>query len=236
MFNLANETSSRHLLSLDLALVADGFTLRFTNVYAPCDRAEKTLFLESLATHEPDGDTPWIIVGDFNLTRDPSDRNNDNFSVNDATMFNDSINNLYLIELPLTDRSYTWSNRRNNPTLARLDHVFINHASNATFPSSTLSSLTHDTSDHVPLIATISTLIPKRGHFRYDASWGLHDGFKHLICSTWARTTRHDPTTQIAARLRQCRFHCKAWAKRSSPTLFRENDCRILISLLDLLE
>jgi hypothetical protein len=50
--------------------------------------------------------TPWIIVGDFNLIRDPSDPNNDNFFIVEATMFNDTINNLCLFDLPLSDRNY----------------------------------------------------------------------------------------------------------------------------------
>lgn len=128
------------------------------------------------------------------------------------------------------------SNRRATPTLIRLDRVFINHAWNDRFPSSSLSSLTRDTSDHVPLIATISTSIPKRGFFRYDAAWGLHASFRSTIASHWRGTSRSDPTSQLVARLRQCRFRCKAWAKRRSSSLLREQDCRLLINLLDILE
>jgi exonuclease III len=185
LFSLSSDFASRHVLSLDLAFIDDGTTIRFSNVYAPCDRADKALFLELLASHDPGNDVPWIIAGDFNLTRDPADRNNDNFSLSEATMFNDAINNLCLFELPLMDRHYTWSNRRDVPTLVRLDRVFVNHAWNLVFPSSTLSSLARDTSDHVPLIATISTLIPKRGYFRYDTAWSLHASFKNLIRSSW---------------------------------------------------
>jgi endonuclease/exonuclease/phosphatase family metal-dependent hydrolase len=165
IFSLALSSPSRHVLSLDLTFTYDGTSLRFSNVYAPCDRFEKAAFLIELASHEPNDDTPWLISGDFNLTREPSDRNNDNFSLADAGLFKDSINNLALIELPLPDRLYTWSNGREVPTLIRLDRMFINHAWNARFPSSCLASLARDTSDHVPLIATISTSIPRRGFF-----------------------------------------------------------------------
>jgi hypothetical protein len=80
------------------------------------------------------------------------------------------INALGLIELPLQGRLYTWSNKRVVPTLIHLDRVFINHPWNDRFPSSSLSSVTRDTSDHVPLVVKISTLIPKRGSFRYEPS------------------------------------------------------------------
>jgi hypothetical protein len=43
-------------------------------------------------------------------------------------LFNDCINSLCLIELPLHDRKFTWSNHRDSPTLVRLDRFFINSA------------------------------------------------------------------------------------------------------------
>ncbi|KAK1677030.1 hypothetical protein QYE76_037878 [Lolium multiflorum] len=76
------------------------------------------------------------------------------------------INTLGLIELPLRDRQFTWSNKRATPTLIRLDRVFINHAWNVRYPSSSLSSIARDTSDHVPLVAKISTVVPRGGLFR----------------------------------------------------------------------
>jgi hypothetical protein len=107
LFNLTNEISSRHILTLDLAFNNDGSCIRFSNIYGPCDRQDKALFLETLSLHDPGTDVPWLLASDFNLTRDPSDRNNDNFSFSEATLFNDTINELCRLELPLSDRSYT---------------------------------------------------------------------------------------------------------------------------------
>jgi hypothetical protein len=65
-------------------------------------------------------------MGDFNLIRPPRDKSNDNFNVSEAALFNDSINNLGLIEIPLSDRQFTWSNLQDPPILARLDRVLVN--------------------------------------------------------------------------------------------------------------
>lgn len=81
--------------------------------------------------------------------------------MSEAEAFNDCINDLCLIEIPLLDRSYTWSNKRSSPTLERLDRVFINVAWNKILPSTILSSFTRTTSDHVPLKINIATSIPK---------------------------------------------------------------------------
>lgn len=79
------------------------------------------------------------------------EKNNDNFRHNEAESFNDTIHDLCLIELPLLDRQYTWSNRRASPTLVRIDRAFINLAWDALLLNSILSSLTRTTSDHVPV-------------------------------------------------------------------------------------
>jgi exonuclease III len=181
LFTVLSSVASRHALSVDLALTHNGSPLRVTNVYAPCDRASKIGFLHSLGAHDPGVDLPWLIAGDFNLTRDPADRNNANFSSSDADLFNDTINDLALFELPLRDHQFTWSNGRATPTLIRLDRVFINQAWNDSFPASRLASANRDTSDHVPLMAKISSSIPKGGLFRYEPSWGLHAEFLIML-------------------------------------------------------
>jgi exonuclease III len=236
IFGLVGTLPSRHILSLDLSFNCDGAMFRFSNVYAPCVREEKAAFFQDLASLEPSDDIPWISAGDFNMTRDPAERNNANFSIADDSLFNDSINSLALIELPLRDRQFMWSNNRGIPTLIRLDRVFINHSWNSRFPSSSLSSLTRNTSDHVPLIATISTSIPKRGSFRYEPSWALHHSFRSAISHAWTSTSHSDPTSQLVARLKMCRVSCKKWAKRKPSHLEQEKDCRLLINLLDILE
>jgi hypothetical protein len=70
---------------------------------------------------------PWIILGDFNLIRHPSEKNTTNFNQNLADAFNAMINAMALFELPFLDRRFTWSNRQQDPVLARLDRVFFNH-------------------------------------------------------------------------------------------------------------
>jgi hypothetical protein len=55
-----------------------------------------------------------------------SDKNINTFRQQEADLFNETINQLSLIELPLMDRAFTWSNNRQNPTLQKIDRAFIN--------------------------------------------------------------------------------------------------------------
>lgn len=43
----------------------------------------------------------WLIVGDFNLYRNPSDRNRPGADYFDMLMFNAAISTLGLVEIPL---------------------------------------------------------------------------------------------------------------------------------------
>jgi len=92
-------------LTICVRLNADGTCLNLTNVYAPTSRAEESLFLSVLAAIANTISGPWIIIGDFNLTRSPEDKNSDVFNYSEADLFNSLINDLVLIGLPLVDRA-----------------------------------------------------------------------------------------------------------------------------------
>jgi endonuclease/exonuclease/phosphatase family metal-dependent hydrolase len=98
----------------------------------------------------------------------PHEKNNDNFHQSVSVSFNDCIQDLYLIELTLLDRRFTWTNKRDDPTLERLDRAFINLDWDRVLPSTLLSSMTRRTSDHVPLKIDIATTIPRSNLFRFD--------------------------------------------------------------------
>lgn len=224
------------MLSVDLRHSHDNTLIRVTNVYAPCNHASKAEFLSEINGHAPGDAVPWAILGDFNLTRSPTDRNNGNFSRSEASLFNDFINDLSLIDLPLRDRLYTWSNRQSSPVLVHLDRVLVSVSWDAKYPTSTLSSFARATSDHVPLLATISSSAPKTLIFRYEKSWAFHASFRSAVVAAWASAGRADQTARLLARLRQVRLACKRWTRRTAPVAQREQDCRVLIGVLDRLE
>lgn len=184
----------------------------------------------------PPDDTPWLVLGDFNLTRFPQNKNNDLFNHREASLFNDAINSLGLIELPLLDRAYTWSNRRDTPTLARLDRAFVNLAWDHKFPNTNLSSLTRFNSDHVPLKVTVSTAIPRSHLFRFENSWLLHNSFRQLLESSLAGAPDVCTGSSFSRLLKRCRKACRSWARRLHSAQQREIDTKILINGLDLLE
>jgi len=62
--------------------------------------------------------------GDFNLIRSPANRNNPGGSIQEMLKFNEAISKLRINEAPLKDCKFTWTNKRMNPLLERLDWFF----------------------------------------------------------------------------------------------------------------
>ncbi|PNT71466.1 hypothetical protein BRADI_2g27916v3, partial [Brachypodium distachyon] len=147
-FNISQSTQQSYCLSNFVDTLADPSPIKITNVYVPTDHSLKDDFLLALTNDAPDAQTPWIIMGDFNLLRSHEDKNSGSFRQAEADKFNDTINALALLELPLLDRRFTWTNNRESPILEKIDRVFINNAWNTCFPNFNLSSLTRFTSDH----------------------------------------------------------------------------------------
>jgi hypothetical protein len=193
--------------------------------------------MDELQSIQPKTPTPWIILGDFNLMRYSSDKNNSNFRQNEADIFNDTINLLSLIELPLLDRAFTWSNNRQNPTLQKIDRAFINLDWANTFPNSSVSSLTRFVSDHVPIVASISTSVPRPAFFRFENSWAAHQACRDTVHATWAAPQpKNDVGRQLVLNLKKSRFALKTWRRKILPYHLAEANCKYVISFLDLIE
>ena len=119
--------TGEHLFHNDLAL-----SVRFTstlfgdsfihsNIYGPCQGPERAQFLNWFKDIQIPTDTKWIIMGHFNYVRFPTDRNREGGNFIEMLHFNEAINALALVEIPLKGRQYTWSNMQDAPLLEKLD-------------------------------------------------------------------------------------------------------------------
>lgn len=160
--------SRKHTLTVGFSYNISNLCFFVTNVYAPTDPLQKTFFLDDLLELSSNFSGPWMLIGDFNLIRSPHEKNNPSFDHLSADLFNEKINELALLEIPLFDRLFTWSNKRDTPALTKIDRAFINQVWNLSLPNTSLTSLVRSTSDHVPLKATIQTTIPKPQVFRFE--------------------------------------------------------------------
>ncbi|CAN6233698.1 unnamed protein product [Urochloa humidicola] len=213
-----------------------GTCFTVTNVYAPADHRESAAFLTDLEEIAAQVRGNWILMGDFNLTRSEHENSNGTLHPMLVDAFNECINKLGLIDLPLLDRLFTWSNHRTNPTLARLDRVFFNIDMNASFPNSTLTSLSKPTSDHTPILLTISTSIPKPNLFRFENSWLKHSDFLPSVLPAWHSVAPPGATAALVGSLKAVRCASKNWARRKRAPPSLHLNCKFVIYMLDVLE
>jgi len=138
--------SNNFALSVQFTSKDENESWMLTSVYAPC--------------------TPnWLIVGDFNMLRKPEDRNREGADINEIFQFNEAINKLDIIELPLHGRQFTWTNKQFPPLLERLDWFFTSASWTVKYPDTIVKTLVMEVSDHWPCVIEISTQIPKANIF-----------------------------------------------------------------------
>ncbi len=95
-----------------------------TNVYGPPTWEGKE-FCDELSNLKGVCGGLWVICGDFNLTRNPSERRSRRWCGRLVTMFTYLINNLEMTDMSIGNQNYTWSNLQCTPTLASLDRFLI---------------------------------------------------------------------------------------------------------------
>ncbi|XP_071686953.1 uncharacterized protein [Rutidosis leptorrhynchoides] len=99
------------------------------NVYGPHSTPKKIRFWDSLEALISQINMPWLICEDFNEVRSQSERFNCEFNPNWANRFNDIINRLRLIDIPLGGKKFTRV-CDNGITFSKLDRFLISEEFN----------------------------------------------------------------------------------------------------------
>jgi hypothetical protein len=135
-----------------------------------------------------------FFCGDFNLIRKSEEKNKPG-SLNKWNILFNSIIEMYgLIELDLTDRLYTWSNNRSNPTFEKLDRFLVNPEWDLLYHNAMVRGLDRSLSDHVPLILQTKDKRNRSHEFRYELSWKLRPGFRDIVINNWSLPARSKKT------------------------------------------
>ncbi|CAO2141472.1 unnamed protein product [Urochloa humidicola] len=105
-----------------------------------------------------------------------------------------------------------------------------------TYPNSSLTSLPKPTSNHTPILLSLSTTIPKPNLFRFENGWLKHRDFLPAILPAWHTTNARGATATLVGALKAVRCASKVWArtKRAPPTF--QLNCKFVIYLFDMLE
>lgn len=153
----------------------------------------------------------WIMCGDFNLTRNQNEKMRRSWSSRLMTMFTDLLNTLELIDIPLGNQSFTWSNMQKCPTLAKLDRFLVSTEWDHLFPLSKAIVLPRITLDYTPILLSTADKRSRR-LFRFEQVWLTREDFCRLVPVWWEEFTHNGSSAlTFAAKLRHCRKKIKEW-------------------------
>jgi hypothetical protein len=174
------------------------------------------------------------MVGDFNLMRSPENRNRPGGDTNNMMLFNDIISHLNLVEVPLKNRSFTWSNMQQNALLEKLDWVFTSSNWTTSFPNSLAFALSHAVSDHVPIVIQMESMVLKPNVFRFENFWICRPDFLPTVDFFWNLPSHR--AMLLSGKLKLFRRGLKAWSQEISKLNKRVNNSSYVLALLDGLE
>ncbi|XP_071699385.1 uncharacterized protein [Rutidosis leptorrhynchoides] len=164
-----------------------------TIVYvANSGRERKKLWKELEIQCRVTKDHPWVIIGDFNVTRKIEEHSaGGSYSTEDMQDFNDCLDKVEVDDIGSTGFHYTWTKSLRNPkwgVLKKLDRILINDAFINTFPQAYGIFLPYLISDHSPALLGINKGIKRvKKSFRFMNYTAYKDKFLETVAEDWSK-------------------------------------------------
>lgn len=198
IFDIGAIDEGEFYVKFNLCNKIDSFKWTLMAVYGPAQSHLKDKFLAELVNTCSKQSLPFLIGGDFNILRCPSEKNNQNYDDRWPFLFNAIIDGLDLRELVMSGRQFTWANNLQNPTFEKLDRVLMSTEWEQKFPLSTLQALTREISDHTPLLLNTgeASSLGNQQEFKFELGWLLRDGFFDMIKDLWTQTIAYGTTME----------------------------------------
>ena len=168
---------------------------------------------------------PIVLGGDFNIIRNPSEKNNNRFNDRWPFLFNAVIDSLDLRELELSGRKFTWANSLKTPTFEKLDRVLVSTEWEQQFPKAPVVALTWEISDHTPLLLNTEEEggNSKQPLFKFELAWLLKEGFFDLVSEVWNKEQKGKNALQKwQNKIRRLRQFLRGWAVNMTGAYKRE--------------
>ncbi len=236
LFECVDGWTGRFTINSVLKRRMDGAIFMISNIYGPTSGAvDRGAFFQELREIGSRRQGAWALMGDFNITLSTSDKNGPPSRTADILRFREVVNDLEVMDLPIYNKRFTWTNGRPAPTLVRLDRAFISREWQLWFLRSTLRALPRPRSDHNPILLTAFSFMPSSPIFRLEAFWLRHPGARQLVASTWDSPSLDlDPARNFKAKLEAVAGALKVWSAGLSSSLSRQSDeCLKWIEWLD---
>lgn len=127
----------------------------------------------------------WVIGGDFNVTRFMHEKNRPNNITRSMRDFNNVINQCDLRDSPLLKAKFTWTDRKENPLLSRLDRFLVSNCWEEVYPHFSQEAIFKLASDHWPVMLNTSKVNYGPITFCFENIWVTHPQFMDCIRVWW---------------------------------------------------
>ncbi|TYK05763.1 LINE-1 retrotransposable element ORF2 protein [Cucumis melo var. makuwa] len=206
-------------------------------IYGPAKRRNINNFLLELTDLNSMCSPNWHLAGDFNIVRYSAETSTQNSSTYSMRKFNTFITASSLIDPPLTNSKYTWSNLRVQPVPFRIDRFLYTTGWENLFSLHYSKALSRITSDHFPLLLESSNISWGPPPFRFINQHLKENWFKHNI-GTWWKNLRQigHPRFSFMQKLKNLSFTMKAEykkKKKQKKKKINEEDKRAWIKEID---
>lgn len=177
-----------HALAIKGKVIKTGEVFFLINVYAPCDLERKRALWESLHVLVTNNqDTCLCLCGDFNSVRCLEERKGRSlvFRQLDADLFNNFIEDNFLIDLPICGRLFTWY-RGDGVTMSRLYRFLLSDKWCEVWPNCVQVAYQRGLSDHVPLFLHVDDTNWGPRPLRMLKCWADFPGYDEFVREKWA--------------------------------------------------
>ena len=214
--------------------VEDGFEWTCTGVYGPTVETSRSSFWAELVDIRQRWNSPWCILGDFNVVRYPNEKlGGRNFSPG-MLAFSDFIENSQLVDLPLVGGTYTWSSGSDPPSMSRIDRALVSPDWEEQFPDVMQKLLPRPISDHHPILVEAGGMLRGKCSFKFENMWLKHEGFVERVQQWWnSYTFSGTPSYVLACKLKALKWDLKRWNREEFGDL-SSNKSRLQADLLGL--
>ncbi|KAF2284020.1 hypothetical protein GH714_018069 [Hevea brasiliensis] len=183
-------------------------------VYGDSKVQGRISFVDSLRGLDLNDNSPWLIIGDFNICNSQSDKwgarriNNAVARASNSFLFYGALE-----ELPFKGHRFTWSNKQYGQAriMARLDKAVTNSEWRSLFSKCQLIHGNLIASDHHPLILSMHPKFKKAvGVFHFDLRWMSSSQCEENIKVAW-----NSLSGTLVEKLSFCRNVLSKWSNRN---------------------
>ncbi|KAL4353918.1 hypothetical protein GQ457_06G009460 [Hibiscus cannabinus] len=186
-----------------------------TFIYAPPYTEDKQKFWGTLASLRNDINAKWCVIGDFNVVASLKEKCGGNlFDHNSAKWYFEFLDQTYLMEIPSSGGSFTWSNQQSNDEaiLEKLDRVLSSLEWNFVFPKAISIIDIAIVSDHSPIVLMTNGVDKKaKRDFKFESRWQMEEECPQMVKEEWENTDNGPSRGTFRVKLRRTRVKLSKW-------------------------